>query len=236
MDLSNSPSQKCNCVQEIIYTFFYCRCEISRGGYQSKRGHQEMFYFLTSWTNTSQLIEVHPRAWNISELITQRGQLTPRKFEIEEKMTTKQIIKKGKQHQLHVMSLSQSCQYARKFLVIGEPHVKHSSSLPQRNINYLAVTKSNLYEKHSLCMWTLPKKIDIVDTWKTRKTCKNVQQHQEPMTTPTSFISATWRHKLPQRHCCMKTKIEPATPAKALEAPHWDTNYLRGTKDNFWRI
>ena len=45
MDLSNSPPQKCNCVQEMIYTFFYFRCKISQGGYQSKREHQEMFFF-----------------------------------------------------------------------------------------------------------------------------------------------------------------------------------------------
>ena len=193
----------------------------------SQKGNIKKSFFLTSWTNTSQLIKVHPRAW-----ITQRGQLTPRKFEIEEKMTTKQKIKKGKQHQLHVMSLSQSCQYARKFSVIGEPHVKYSSSLPQGNINYHAVTKSNLYEKHSLCMWTLPKKLI---SW--------THEKQEKLVKTFNNTRNLWQHL---HQCHMETLITSeallhenqnwTTPAKALEAPHGDTNYLRGTEDNFWRI
>jgi len=85
--------------------------------------------------------------------------LTQRKVDVEEKMKTTKIIKKGKQHQLLVMS-SSIC------VEIGElqSHVKHSSSLPQGNINYFGVTKSNFYDKYSLLHENTAKKIDVEDT------------------------------------------------------------------------
>ena len=62
-----------------------------------------------------------------------------KKADVEEKMKSKKLIKKAKQHQLQVTSAS-------IYAEIGEPQsrVKHSSSLPQGDINYLGVTKSNV--------------------------------------------------------------------------------------------